>query len=69
MAFLTRFTVTEVSEYRAYIMGPNGHIRRRIDFISADDETAKEHARQFVDGHDVELWQIDRKVCEFKAKQ
>jgi hypothetical protein len=27
---------------------------------------AREHARQLVDGHDVELWQQERKVAVFK---
>jgi hypothetical protein len=30
-----------------------------------DDEVAKEYAKQFVDGHDIELWQQDRKVAKF----
>jgi hypothetical protein len=34
--------------------------------ICPDDETAKEHARQLIDGHDVELWQGDRKIEAFK---
>ena len=28
--------------------------------ISLDDEAAKTHAKQYVDGYDVELWQLDR---------
>jgi hypothetical protein len=31
-----------------------------------DDDTAKEQAKQLVDGHDVELWQLGRKVATFK---
>lgn len=29
---------------------------------------AKEQAENLVDGHDVELWQLNRRICEFKAK-
>jgi hypothetical protein len=52
-------------EYRAYIMGPDGHIERRVDLICKDEDTAKEQARQLVDGHDVELWQGSRKLARF----
>ena len=48
-------------DYRAYIMGPDGHIEDRIEFWSKDDETAKKHAEQYVDGHDIELWHQDKK--------
>ena len=42
--------------YRAYIRaGPSGGALR-IDCI--DDETAKEQAKQLLDGHDGELWQL-----------
>jgi hypothetical protein len=30
--------------------------------VDGDDVAAKEYAEQLVDGHDVELWQGDRKV-------
>jgi hypothetical protein len=55
-------------EYRAYIIGDDGRFMRAIDFICDDDETAKEQAKQLVDGHDVELWQLGRKVETFKPK-
>jgi hypothetical protein len=42
-------------------LGPDGHVQRRIDLV-ADENTAKEQAKQLVDGHDVELWQLDRKI-------
>jgi hypothetical protein len=32
----------------------------------ADDYAAKERAEQLVDGHDVELWFLDRRIAEFK---
>ena len=56
-------------DYRAYVVGPDGHIRDRIEFASEYDEKAKEHAEQYVDGHDVELWRRDKKIAEFKSKQ
>ena len=55
-------------EYRAYIIGPDGVFRKAVPLICPDDETAKEQTRQLVDGHDVELWQLDRKIGLFKHK-
>jgi hypothetical protein len=55
-------------DYRAYIVGRDGH------FIGAhflrdhpDDATAIEAAKQMVDGFDVEIWDRDRFVVRLKA--
>jgi hypothetical protein len=56
-------------DYRAYIIGPAGHIVDRFELYCSDDEEAKERAEQYVDGHDVELWHRDRKIAEFKSKR
>ena len=55
--------------YRAYIIGLDGHFIRAIELACPDDDTAKEYAKQLVDGHDVELWQGDRKIEAFKHKE
>jgi hypothetical protein len=55
--------------YRAYLIDAEGHIQGRIDLLCEDDKTAKEQTQKLVDGHDVELWQLDRRICDFKAKQ
>jgi glutamate synthase domain-containing protein 3 len=52
-------------EYRAYIIGPDGHIQRRVDLACANEETAREHAKKLVDGHDVELWEGAQKLARF----
>jgi hypothetical protein len=52
--------------YRAYIIGIDGQFLRAIELVCPDDEAAKEYAKQLVDGHDVELWQQDRKIETFK---
>jgi hypothetical protein len=57
-----------VNDYRVYVIGPDGHILERIDLVCADDDAAKERAKQLVDGHDVELWQLGRQIAEFKAR-
>ena len=51
-----------MQEYRAYIMGPNGHVQNRVDLRCHDDVEALRLAEQLVDGCDVELWQLDRKI-------
>jgi hypothetical protein len=51
--------------YRVYIIGSDGRFIRAIELACPDDEVAKEYAKQFVDGHDIELWQQDRKVAKF----
>ena len=58
-----------MQEYRAYLIGPDGHIFQRTDLVCADDEAAKESAKRLVNGHDVELWQLDRKIATFPHKQ
>jgi hypothetical protein len=55
-----------MQDYRAYLIGSDGHIIHRIDLLDcADDEAAKECAKQLVDGHDIELWQLGRKIATF----
>ncbi|WP_155795033.1 hypothetical protein [Bradyrhizobium japonicum] len=41
----------------------------RIEFWSKDDETAKKHVEQYVDGHDIELWHQDKKIAEFRTSK
>jgi hypothetical protein len=55
-------------DYRAYILGFDGHRFIRADeFLSnhPDDATAMEAAKVLVDGHDVELWDCGRLVARF----
>jgi len=55
-------------EYRAYKVGHDGHFFGAVELVCADDTEAMEQAKQLVDGHDVELWQLDRKVATFDRK-
>ena len=55
-------------DYRAYIMGLDGHVTGRHEFWAEDDEKAKEQAKQYVDGHDIELWHRDKKIAELSSK-
>jgi hypothetical protein len=54
-------------EYRAYIVGRDGHFIGSRTFVAANDDAAFEHARKIVDGHDVELWSGARLVGKLKS--
>jgi len=53
-------------QYRAYIIGNDGHVSRRVELLCPNDTTAKHRAKQLVEGHDVELWQLDDLVAVFR---
>lgn len=49
-------------DYRAYIVGPDGRFIAAEVIVAKDDAEALSIAKRFVDGHDVELWHLDRKI-------
>jgi hypothetical protein len=51
--------------FYAYIVDANGHDLSRVDLVLDGEEAAKERAKQLVDGHDVELSKLDRKIATF----
>jgi hypothetical protein len=55
-----------VKEYRAYIVGPDGHLLARIDLLCADDDAARQRARALVGGHPIELWREKNLIAEFQ---
>jgi hypothetical protein len=55
-------------EYRAYIIGNDGHFQDAKPLVCVDDTEAIAEAKQLVNHHDVELWQRGRKVETFKAQ-
>jgi hypothetical protein len=55
--------------YRAYVIGDGGRILGRSDLASTDEEAAAKEAKQLVDEHDVELWEMDRKIATFKHEE
>ena len=55
-------------EYRAYGIGPDGHIVTRINLICDDDAVASERAQQLAGHHLVELWQGKRLVGRFEPR-
>jgi hypothetical protein len=59
-----------VPDYRAYIIGREGHfLGAEILSECADDKAAKNAAQKLVDGHDVELCERDRLVIRLSSKK
>ena len=58
---------SQMQNYRAYFVGPDGHVQNRVDLRCADDAEAIRLAKQLFDGRDMELWQLDRQIRTFKA--
>lgn len=52
-------------EYRACLMSDEGSVARSLQLLCPDDDTAREYARQLVDGPDVELWKGDIQIGRF----
>lgn len=53
----------EMPDYRAYIVGHDGRFQRFEKIDAASDDEAVKKARQFLNGHDVEVWHLDRKIA------
>jgi hypothetical protein len=58
-----------MADYRAYLVGTDGHFFKSVVLNALDDAGAIAAAELLVDGHDVELWQRDRKVAKFDSRQ
>jgi hypothetical protein len=58
-----------LSDYRAYIIGPDGHLYETVALDAPDGAAAIEAAKQLVEDHEVELWQLDRKIRKFKQEK
>jgi hypothetical protein len=59
-----------VPEYRAFIVGPNGHFTGHEDMICRDDGEAVINARRLMNGQDqdIEVWSGARLVMRLKQK-
>jgi hypothetical protein len=51
-----------VSEYRAYLVGKDGHFVGCEPIVCSDDFEATQKAKRLVDAHDIELWSGTRLV-------
>lgn len=65
---MPEITEHRILQYRAYVIGSDGHFIDAKDIPCEDDETATAAAKQLVDGHEIELWHGNRKVAAFNAK-
>jgi hypothetical protein len=54
-----------MSDYRAFLIGLDGHIFSAVVLDEPDDAAAI----ALVGGHDVELWQGTRKIAKFECEQ
>jgi hypothetical protein len=57
-----------MADYRAYIVGNDGHFESFRAFVCNDDSDAVVWAKQLVDGHDVELWSGERFIITLSKK-
>jgi len=57
-----------MADYRAYVIGGDGHFVRVIPLDCPDDSEAIEATKQYIDGHDIELWLRDRLIVKFDRK-
>ena len=56
-----------MNEYRAYLIGTDGHFASSRSFACPNDADATIWAKQLIDGHDVELWSGDRFVIRLNT--
>jgi hypothetical protein len=53
----------DMTDYRAYIVGPDGHFKNFEAIIANDDKQAIKIAEKLTDRNVVEVWHLDRKVA------
>jgi len=52
--------------YYVYRLDDEGHVTSRKNVGADADAQAVEKAHQWFDGHDIEVWHLDRKVAHLK---
>jgi hypothetical protein len=57
-----------MQHYRVYVLGQDGRFIKSIDLSCEDDNAAIEAAKPLINGHDLELWQRDRRIARFDSK-
>ncbi|MBR0970907.1 MULTISPECIES: hypothetical protein [Bradyrhizobium] len=57
-----------MSNYKAYLISPDGHHIKAVDLDCVDDDAAKRRAEQLTDFSQVELWEHARRVAKFGSK-
>jgi hypothetical protein len=56
-----------MAEYRAYLVGSDGHFIGVKPLVCENDAEAIESAKGLVDSHDIELWSGQRFVTRLKT--
>jgi len=56
------------TDFRAFVIGPDGHVIDRIDLVCDSEDDARERAAQLVDGHAIELWEGARRIARFEPQ-
>jgi hypothetical protein len=67
MADVSRLGVAQMSEYRAYRIGEDGHVASFRAFVCDSDADATVWAKQLFYDHNIELWSGDRLVTRLKS--
>ena len=49
--------------YRAFVVNEDGHFLKAVVLDCADDTAAVHEAKKLVDGKDIELWKMERRVA------
>ena len=60
--------MSKVLDYRAYLLGPDGHVQNCVELRCGDEAEAIRLAKQLVGDRDVELWLLDRRIETFKRR-
>jgi len=58
-----------MQDYSLYVLGRSGRLVREIKVECTNEGAAIDLAQQWVNGYDVELWQLDRIVARFSRVQ
>ena len=72
---LKRKSWNAMQGYRAFIVGPDGHVTDRVDLPGLTEEEAKKRAKQLISDNAadprsaVELWQGSRKIARYEPTQ
>jgi hypothetical protein len=67
-AFAADVRPLTVPEYRAYIIGDDGHFIDAEPIICENDDAAIKRAEQLVNGRAIELWSGQRFVIKLEPK-
>jgi hypothetical protein len=56
-----------MKHYRAFQIGPDGHVFGCINLVCDGEEDAKRKAQALVSFYRIELWRLDQRIARFEA--